>query len=91
VPRRPRVFATRALPAGGLARLAERADLDVWPGPGAPPPEILVQRVADAEGLLCLLTDRVDAALLARAPRLRVSELPVGLGHGSALRCHESP
>jgi glyoxylate reductase len=63
-------------------RLAERAELDVWPGPGAPAPEVLARRVADAEGLLCLLTDRVDAALLARAPRLRViSSCSVGLDH----------
>jgi glyoxylate reductase len=76
------VFATRALPGGGLARLAGRAELDVWPGPGAPPPEVLAQRVADAEGLLCLLTDCIDAALLARAPRLRVvSSCSVGLDH----------
>jgi glyoxylate reductase len=82
VPQRPRVFATRALPGGGLARLAERADLDVWPGPGAPPPEVLAERVVGAEGLLCLLTDRVDAALLALAPRLRVvSSCSVGLDH----------
>jgi len=82
VPPRPRVFATRALPGEGLARLAERVDLDLWPGPGAPPPEALAERVADAEGLLCLLTDRIDAALLARAPRLRVvSSCSVGLDH----------
>jgi glyoxylate reductase len=76
------VFATRALPGGGLARLAERADLEVWPGPGAPPPEVLAERAAGVEGLLCLLTDRIDAALLARAPRLRVvSSCSVGLDH----------
>jgi glyoxylate reductase len=79
---RSRVFATRALPGEGLARLAERVDLDLWQGPGQPPPELLAERVAAAEGLLCLLTDRIDAALLARAPRLRVvSSCSVGLDH----------
>ncbi|HEV2814845.1 MAG TPA: hypothetical protein VGW10_16435, partial [Solirubrobacteraceae bacterium] len=35
--------------------------------------------VGDAEGLLCLLTDRIDATLLETAPRLRViSNFAVG-------------
>jgi glyoxylate reductase len=79
---RPRVFASRALPGGGFRRLAERAELRVWPGPGAPSPEALRAEVRDAEGLLCLLTDRVDRALLAAGPRLRVvSSCSVGLDH----------
>jgi glyoxylate reductase len=79
---RPRVFATRTLPGAGLARLRERTALDVWPGPGAPPPQVLAERAAGAEGLLCLLTDRIDAALLERCPRLRVvSSVSVGLDH----------
>jgi glyoxylate reductase len=75
------VFATRALP-DALAALAARCDLDVWPGCDAPSPEELAARIATADGLLCLLTDRVDAALLARAPRLRaISSVSVGLDH----------
>jgi glyoxylate reductase len=82
MPSRPRVFATRALPGGAFRRLAERAELRVWPGPGAPPPERLRAELRDAEGLLCLLTDRVDRALLAGSPRLRVvSSCSVGLDH----------
>jgi glyoxylate reductase len=78
----PRVFATRHLPGDALARLAAAAELEVWPGPGAPPREALLAEAARAEGLLCLLTDRVDAALLAAAPRLRaVSSVSVGLDH----------
>jgi glyoxylate reductase len=37
-----------------------------------PSPEVLRERVADAEGLLCLLTERVDAGLLDACPRLEV-------------------
>jgi phosphoglycerate dehydrogenase-like enzyme len=36
-----------------------------------PEPAVLREAVAEAEGLLCLLTDRVDAALLDAAPHLR--------------------
>jgi glyoxylate reductase len=80
--RRPLVFATRALPGSGFQRLAESAELRVWPGPGAPSPDQLRGELREAEGLLCLLTDRVDRALLAASPRLRVvSSCSVGLDH----------
>jgi len=79
---RPRVFATRGLPGAALETLGRATALEVWGGPGAPPREALRARVADAEGLLCLLTDRVDAALLAASHRLRaVSSCSVGLDH----------
>jgi glyoxylate reductase len=79
---RPAVYATRALPGEGFRRLAERTALRVWPGPGAPNAEALRREAAEAEGLLCLLTDRVDGALLAACPRLRVvSSCSVGVDH----------
>ncbi len=79
---RPRVYVTRRLPGGGLERLAQRADLEVWPDPDGPPPGELARGVEGAEGLLCLLTDRIDAALLAASPRLRViSSCSVGVDH----------
>jgi glyoxylate reductase len=78
----PRVFCTRPLPGRGLQRLAERAELDVWPGPGAPSPCELLERTRDAEGLLCLLTDSIRSELIANCPRLRViSSCSVGLDH----------
>ncbi len=78
----PRVFVTRPLPGDGFARLGPGLELEVWPGPGAPPREALAAGVARADGLLCLLSDRVDAALLDAAPRLRViSSCSVGLDH----------
>jgi glyoxylate reductase len=53
-----------------------------WPGPDLLPPATLRAEVAAAEGLVCLLTDRIDAALLDAAPRLRfVSSVSVGLDH----------
>src|SRR5690606_1906091 len=79
---RPRVFATRELPDGALDALARTCELDVWPERAAPPPEVLRERAARAEGLLCLLVDRVDAELLAAAPALRaISSLSVGVDH----------
>jgi glyoxylate reductase len=82
MPAKPSVYVTRRLPGEAYARLADRVRLAVWDGPGGPPRTALEEGVRDADGLLCLLVDRVDAALLAAAPRLRVvSSCSVGLDH----------
>ena len=73
------VFVTRFLPGPALDRLRESHAVEVWPDRLPPTPEQLRARAAGAEGLLCLLTDRVDATLLDAAPRLRaVANYAVG-------------
>jgi glyoxylate reductase len=75
-----RCFVSRRLPGPALERLASSHEVDVWPGRMPPAPDELRARVSEAEGLLSLLTDRVDAALLDAAPRLRaVSNYAVGV------------
>ena len=75
-----RVFVTRNLPFGALERLRAAHTVDVWPGELPPSPADLRSAVAGAEGLLCLLTDRVDEELLDAAPSLRVvSNYAVGV------------
>jgi glyoxylate reductase len=66
-----RCFVTRALPGPALDRLRERHDVDLWPGRLPPSYEELRARTTEAEGLLSLLTDRVDAALIEGSRRLR--------------------
>lgn len=74
-----RVFITRSLPFPAVAELAERHDVDVWEGELPPPPDQLRARAADADALLTMVTDRVDAALFDAAPNLRVvANLAVG-------------
>lgn len=71
--RRPRVFVTRRVPGDALERLAEQTDLRFWPEEGVPVPrDLLLAEVAEAEGLLTVLSDRVDAELLARGRKLKV-------------------
>jgi len=78
----PVVFVSRDLPSGALARLGGSVQLTVWAGAGAPSTAELEQAVRGAEGLLCLLTDRVDAQLLSACPRLRaISSCSVGVDH----------
>jgi glyoxylate reductase len=66
-----RCFVTRDLPGPALGRLRERHEVDVWPERLPPPYDELRARTAQADGLLSLLTDRVDGALIAESPRLR--------------------
>jgi glyoxylate reductase len=67
-----RVFVSRRLPGPALDRLAAEHEVDVWPGRMPPTADELRVRVAGVEGLLSLLTDRVDADLIASSPHLRV-------------------
>jgi glyoxylate reductase len=74
-----RCFVTRRLPGSALDRLSEEHEVEIWPDRLPPPPEALRERVHEVEGLLCMLTDRIDADLLAAAPRLRgVANYAVG-------------
>ncbi len=74
-----RVFVTRVLPGGAVDRLAERHEVDVWPEPLPPPHDQLASRVREVDGLLAMLTDRIDAALLRESPRLRaIANFAVG-------------
>ncbi|HLY32735.1 MAG TPA: D-glycerate dehydrogenase [Ktedonobacterales bacterium] len=76
---RPKVYVTRVIPEATLELLRASCDVSVWPGELPPPYETLKREARDAEGILCLLTDRIDAALLDACPRLRVvSNLAVG-------------
>ena len=75
-----RVFVTRSLPGDALGRLAAEHEADVWPDRLPPPADELCARASSAEGLLSLLTDRVDAGLIAACPHLRaISNYAVGV------------
>ena len=74
-----RCFVTRALPGGALDRLRAEHEVEVWPGELPPSRAELIAGAREAEGLLCLLTDRIDAELIAACPRLRaISNYAVG-------------
>jgi glyoxylate reductase len=79
---RPKVFVTRQIPAAGLDKVRAACDFEVWPEPLPPSADVLRRKVADCQGLLSLLTERIDAALLDAAPRLRVvSNYAVGFNN----------
>lgn len=79
---RPRVFVARRIPDAGLKLITAACDTEVWPEQLPPPPDVLRQKVRDCDGLVSLLTDKVDAELLAAAPRLKVvSNFAVGVNN----------
>jgi lactate dehydrogenase-like 2-hydroxyacid dehydrogenase len=74
-----RVFVTRRLPGTALERLGADHEVEVWPDRTPPGREELLARIEGLEGLLSLLTDPVDAELIAAAPVLRaISNYAVG-------------
>ncbi len=74
-----RCFVTRRLPGPALDRLRSHHEVEVWPERLPPSAEELAARAADVEGLLTLLTEKVDATLIERCPRLRaISNYAVG-------------
>lgn len=79
---RPKVFVARRIPDAGLAPIAAECDVDVWPDRLPPPADVLRERLRGCDGLVSLLTDRVDAELLAAAPALKVvSNFAVGVNN----------
>ncbi|HEY9620459.1 MAG TPA: D-glycerate dehydrogenase [Crinalium sp.] len=73
-----KVFITRRLPAA-LDDLKDIAAIEVWPDRQPPPYEILLDKAASIDGLICLLTDPIDHCLIESSPGLKViSQMAVG-------------
>jgi glyoxylate reductase len=79
---KPKVFVARRIPEVGLARIREACDAEIWPERLPPPYETVKAKIADCEGLVSLLTERVDGELLDAGPRLKVvSNFAVGFNN----------
>ncbi|MCS7179404.1 MAG: D-glycerate dehydrogenase [Anaerolineae bacterium] len=77
---KPTVYVTRRIPEAGLALIRDTCRMRLWEGELPPPKEVLLQEVADCDGLLCLLTDPIDAEVIGAGVRLRViSQMAVGV------------
>lgn len=70
----PKVFVTRKIPGDHIERLRESGyEVEVSEFDRALTPEELLEKVKDIDGLLCLLTDRIDEDLMdAAGPGLKV-------------------
>ena len=61
---KPKVFVTRVIPDKGLNLLQEFCEVDLWPAAMPPSREVLLQRVRGVDGLLTLLTDKIDSEVM---------------------------
>src|SRR5207247_3849437 len=67
------VFVARRIPDDGLGPIREACEAEIWPDELPPPRDDLLRAIAGCEGVLTLLTDRVDAEFFERAgPQLKV-------------------
>jgi glyoxylate reductase len=75
-----RVFVTRRIPGDALERLAAEHQVEIWDGRLQPSRAKLLEKAHDAEGLLTLLTDRIDREVIEACEHLRViSNYAVGV------------
>jgi lactate dehydrogenase-like 2-hydroxyacid dehydrogenase len=86
---RPKVFVSRILPEDGLRPIREATDARIWEDDLPPPRETLLEAVAGCEGVVTLLTDRVDDGFLdAAGPQLKVvSNYAVGFDNVDVPAC----
>ena len=79
-----KIFITRIIPDRGLILVNEHfPNCDIW-SPELPPSRTeLLERVRGVDGLLCLLTEKIDSELMdAAGPQLKViSSMSVGVDH----------
>jgi glyoxylate reductase len=76
---KPRVFVCRPIAKEALEKIAKDTEMELWQEELPPPASVIMEKARTADGLLSLLTDKIDANVINAAPRLRViSNLAVG-------------
>lgn len=61
---KPKVFVTRIILEPGLSLVTQICDAEIWSEELPPSREVLLERARGADGLLCLLTDRIDGEIM---------------------------
>jgi glyoxylate reductase len=77
-----KVYVTRSLLPPYLEILKEICTPEIWSGNNPPPRKILLEKVKEKDGLLCLLTEKIDKELMENGKDLVViSTMSVGFEH----------
>jgi len=86
---RPKAYITRKIPSEALDIIAASCDYRIWDSEGEPiPRDVLEAEIGDVDGVLTLLTERVDRHLLDAAPRLKVvANMAVGYDNIDVAEC----
>ncbi len=86
--KKPKILVTREVFDETLDYLRQHAEVQANQGDQPYTPDALAAALADKDGLMCCLTDRVDAALLAAAPGLKaVANIAVGYNNIDVPAC----
>ncbi|WP_333840389.1 2-hydroxyacid dehydrogenase [Pelomicrobium sp.] len=85
---KPKVLVTREIFDEVLELLRQHFEVSDNQGDAVWGPEDLAQRLADKDGVMTSIVDRIDAALLDRAPRLKVvANIAVGYNNIDVAEC----
>src|SRR5216684_2985948 len=83
-----KVFATHRLFEAAREILQKSCEVEYWPKEGRPPREEVLRRVKDKDGVVCLLTEKVNEELLNAAPKLRIAaNVAVGFDNIDLVAC----
>ena len=74
------VYVTRRLPEEAMRLLKSKFEVEVWPEEMPPPKKVIIEKVKEADGLICLLTEKIDREVIeAAGPQFRgISQVAVG-------------
>ena len=87
---RPKILVTRSIPEEAKKLLVPHFELEQYDKHTAIPRPLLLKKIKDKDGLLCILTEKVNQELLDAAPRLKaVATYSVGFDHIDVKACAE--
>ncbi len=85
---KPKILVTREVFDETLAYLAQHCEVEANQQDTAFGPDALAQRLAGKDGVMCCLTDRIDAGLLAACPQLKAAaNIAVGYNNIDLAAC----
>jgi glyoxylate reductase len=85
---KPKVYCSHELFEEARKVLDATCDVEYWTQAERPPREEVLRRVKDKEGLVSLLTEKVDEGLLRAAPKLRIAaNVAVGFDNIDVAAC----
>ena len=85
---KPAVLISRLLPEPAVALARSRAEVDAYDVDAAMPRPELLERLRGKQGLICVISEAVDRALLDACPELRVvSNVAVGYNNVDVATC----
>jgi glyoxylate reductase len=87
---KPKILITRAIPDEAMSRLTPHFEIEHYDKHTAIPRPLLLKKIKDKDGLLCILTDKVNQELLDAAPGLKaVATYSVGFDHIDIKACSD--